>query len=71
MIPCTARNLHHIIVSQLHVQTVSCVAESKSRQVMFLEEFQKNVWKWFDIIIIGGLQKSLQIFQELINWGLE
>ena len=30
MIPCSARNLHHIML-QIHVKTISCVAESNAR----------------------------------------
>ena len=31
MIPCTARNLHHIIMLQRYVQTISCVAKINAR----------------------------------------
>ena len=30
MISCMARNLHHIIMLQRHIQTVSCVAKNNA-----------------------------------------
>ena len=50
VIPCAARNLHRIIMLQLQIfiallramHTSGILIHMKLRQMMFLEEFQKN-----------------------------